>query len=129
MMHSDNQLIRILTIVLILGAVLFIFFAEMSHLDFKQTVTSAETIYIQGDGEISKQDNEPVTEYEEVISTEIDIAQTEDISNKSWADSSADNTNLKQVLDFEHITLLVANMNKNERERVLSNQDLFKLTH
>ena len=125
-MHSDNQLIRILTIVLILGAVLFIFFAEMSHLDSKQTVTSDETIYIQGDGEISKQDNEPVTEYEEVISTEIDIAQTEDISNKSWADSSADNTNLKQVLDFEHITLLVANMNENERDRVLSDQDLFK---
>ena len=102
-MHSDNQLIRILTIVLILGAVLFIFFAEMSHLDSKQTVTSDETIYIQGDGEISKQDNEPVTEFEEIISTEIDISQTEDISNKSWADSSADNTsadntNLKQVL-------------------------------
>ena len=131
MMHSDNQLIRILTIVLILGAVLFIFFAEISHLDSKPTVTSDETIYIQGDGEISKQDNEPVTEYEEVISTEIDIAQTEDISNKSWADSSADNTsadntNLKQVLDFEHITLLVANMNENERDRVLSDQDLFK---
>ncbi len=130
-MHSDNQLIRILTIVLILGAVLFIFFAEMSHLDSKQTVTSDETIYIQGDGEISKQDNEPVTEYEEVISTEIDIAQTEDISNKSWADSSVDNTsvdntNLKQVLDFEHIALLVANMNENERDRVLSDQDLFK---
>ncbi len=125
-MHSDNQLIRILTIVLILGAVLFIFFAEMSHLDSKQTVTSDETIYIQGDGEISKQDNEPVTEYEEVISTEIDIAQTEDISSKSWADSSADNTNLKQVLDFEHITLLVTNMNENERDRVLSDQDLFK---
>ena len=131
MMHSDNQLIRILTIALILGAVLFIFFAEMSHLDSKQTVTSDETIYIQGDGEISKQDNEPVTEYEEVISTEIDIAQTEDISNKSWADSSVDNTsvdntNLKQVLDFEHIALLVANMNENERDRVLSDQDLFK---
>ena len=125
-MHSDNQLIRILTIVLILGAVLFIFFAEMSHLDSKQTVTSDETIYIQGDGEISKQDNEPVTEIEEIISTEIDISQTEDISNKSWADSSADNTNLKQILDFEHITLLVANMNKNERDRVLSDQDLFK---
>ena len=130
-MHSDNQLIRILTIVLILGAVLFIFFAEMSHLDSKQTVTSDETIYIQGDGEISKQDNEPVTEIEEIISTEIDITQTEDISNKSWADSSVDNTsvdntNLKQVLDFEHITLLVANMNENERDRVLSDQDLFK---
>ena len=125
-MHSDNQLIRILTIVLILGAVLFIFFAEITHLDSKQTVTSDETIYIQGDGEISKQDNEPVTEYEEVISTEIDIAQTEDISNKSWADSSVDNTNLKQVLDFEHITLLVANMNESERDRVLSDQDLFK---
>ena len=126
MMHSDNQLIRILTIVLILGAVLFIFFAEMSHLDSKQTVTSDETIYIQGDGEISKQDNEPVTEFEEIISTEIDISQTEDISNKSWADSSADNTNLKQILDFEHITLLVANMNESERDRVLSDQDLFK---
>jgi len=125
-MHSDNQLIRILTMALILGAIVFIFFAEMSHLGYKQTITSDETIYIQGDGEISTQDNEPVTEHEEIISTEIDIAQTEDISDKNWAETSADNTNLKRILDFEHITLLVANMNKNERERVLSNQDLFK---
>ena len=128
MMHSENQLTRILAIALILGGVLFIFSAEISHLKSEQDLTSDETIYIQGDGEISTQDNEPVEEYEEIVPTEIDIPQTEeDINNNSnWADTSTDNTNLKQILDFEHITLLITNMNKNEREKVLSDQELFK---
>ena len=129
MMHSDNQLIRILTIVLILGGVLFIFSAEIAHLKSKQELTSGETIYIQGDEEvIPTQENELTEDYEEIIINEIDIPhnKSDASSDQNWADTSIENTNFEQTLDFEHIALLIANMNTNERDKVLSDQELFK---
>ena len=129
MTHSNNQLIRILTIVIILGAVLFIFIAQIKHLKSNQDLTSGETIYIQQDeGLLSTQDNEATEDYEEIVSNEIDAPEIKnDIDiNENWADTSIENINFEQTLDFEHITLLIANMNTNERERVLSDQELFK---
>ena len=129
MTHSNNQLIRILTIVIILGAVLFIFIAQIKHLKSNQDLTSGETIYIQQDeGLLSTQDNEATEDYEEIVSNEIDAPEIKnDIDiNENWADTSIESINFEKTLDFEHITLLIANMNTNERERVLSDQELFK---
>ena len=134
MANSNNQLTRILSIVLVLGSLLFIFFAEMSNLNSEKEITTDETIYIQDGGAISVQDDEELIEItEEVVSTDIDAQQTEediniqqteeDVENNNWANTTADNI---KPLDFEHITLLVANMNANERERVLADQNLFK---
>ena len=134
MANSNNQLIRILSIALVLGSLLFIFSAEMSHLKSKKEITTDETIYIQDGGAISVQDDkeliektEEVVSTNEVVSTDIDIPQAEqDIENNNWANTTADNIEYTKPLDFEHITLLVTNMNANERERVLADQNLFK---
>lgn len=138
MANSNNQLIRILSIVLVLGSLLFIFFAEMSNLKSEKEITTDETIYIQDGGAISVQDDEELIEIieEEVVSTDIDAQQIEedidtpqteeDIENNNWANTTLDNNEHTKPLDFEHITLLVANMNANERERVLADQNLFK---
>ena len=138
MANSDNQLTRILSIALVLGSLLFIFSAEMSHLKSKKEITTDETIYIQDGGAISVQDDKELIERtEEVVSTDIDIPQTEqdidipqteqDIENNNWANTTTENIEYtKPPLGFEHITLLVANMNANERERVLADQNLFK---
>ena len=128
-MHSDSQLIRILTVALILGGILFIFSAQIAHLKSKEDLTSGETIYIQADEEVvSVQDNELTEDYAEIITNEIDIPQTKDdtSSELNWADTSTENINIKQTLNFEHVSLLIANMNTNERDRVLSDQELFK---
>lgn len=129
MMHSNNQLIRILTITLVLGGVFFIFSAEISHLKSNQDLASGETIYIQGDEELVPTQNNELTEGdEEIISQQIDTQQLEDNTGieQNWADTSIENVNFEKTLDFEHVTLLVANMNTNERDRVLSDQELFK---
>ena len=128
MANSNNQSIRILSIALVLGSLLFIFSAEMSHLKSKKEITTDETIYIQDGGAISVQDDKELIEKtDEVVSTDIDIPQTEqDIENNNWANTTADNIEYTKPLDFEHITLLVANMNANERERILADQNLFK---
>ena len=134
MANSNNQLTRILSIALVLGGLLFIFSAEMSHLKSKKEITTDETIYIQDGGAISVQGNEELIEKteevvstNEVVSTDIDIPQAEqDIENNNWANTTADNIEYTKPLDFEHITLLVANMNANERERILADQNLFK---
>ena len=135
-MHSDSQLTRILTLALILGGILFIFSAQIAHLKSEQDLTSNETIYIQADEEVvATQDNELTEDYaeiisneEEIISNELDIAQIngDTSSEQNWADTSINNTNFQQALDFEHVALLITNMNTNERERVLSDQELFK---
>jgi parvulin-like peptidyl-prolyl isomerase len=134
MANSDNQLTRILSIALVLGGLLFIFSAEMSDLKSKKEITTDETIYIQDGGAISVQGDEELIEKteevvstNEVVSTDIDIPQAEqDIENNNWANTTADNIEYTKPLDFEHITLLVANMNANERERILADQNLFK---
>ena len=134
MANSNNQLIRILSIALVLGSLLFIFSAEMSHLKSKKEITTDETIYIQDGGAISVQGDEELIEKteevvstNEVVSTDIDIPQTEqDIENNNWANTTAENIEYTKPLDFEHITLLVANMNANEREKILADQNLFK---
>ena len=134
MANSDNQLTRILSIALVLGGLLFIFSAEMSDLKSKKEITTDETIYIQDGGAISVQDDkeliektEEVVSTNEVVSTDIDIPQAEqDIENNNWANTTADNIEYTKPLGFEHITLLVANMNANERERILADQNLFK---
>ena len=137
MANSDNQLTRILSIALVLGSLLFIFSAEMSHLKSKKEITTDETIYIQDGGAISVQDDKELIEKtEDVVSTDIDMLETEqdidipqteqDIENNNWANTTADNIEYTKPLDFEHITLLVANMNANERERILADQNLFK---
>ena len=134
MANSNNQLIRILSIAFVLGSLLFIFSAEMSHLKSKKEITTDETIYIQDGGAISVQGDEELIEKteevvstNEVVSTDIDIPQAEqDIENNNWANTTADNIEYTKPLDFEHITLLVANMNANERERILADQNLFK---
>jgi len=128
MANSDNQLTRILSIALVLGSLLFIFSAEMSHLKSKKEITTDETIYIQDGGAISVQDDKELIERtEEVVSTDIDMPQTEqDIENNNWANTTAENIEYTKPLDFEYITLLVVNMNANERERVLADQNLFK---
>ena len=134
MANSNNQLIRILSIALVLGSLLFIFSAEMSHLKSKKEITTDETIYIQDGGAISVQGDEELIEKteevvstNEVVSTDIDIPQAEqDIENNNWANTTAENIEYTKPLDFEHITLLVANMNANEREKILADQNLFK---
>ena len=128
MKNSDNQLIRILSIALVLGSLLLIFSAEMSHLKSKKEITTDETIYIQDGGTISVQDNTELTEEtEEIVSIDIDVPQAEqDIENNNWANTTVENIDYTKPLDFEHITLLVANMNANERERILADQNLFK---
>lgn len=134
MANSNNQLTRILSIALVLGSLLFIFSAEMSDLKSKKEITTDETIYIQDGGAISVQGDEELIEKteevvstNEVVSTDIDIPQAEqDIENNNWANTTADNIEYTKPLDFEHITLLVANMNANERERILADQNLFK---
>tara|TARA_B100000809_G_scaffold260112_1_gene306409 strand:+ start:77 stop:1165 length:1089 start_codon:yes stop_codon:yes gene_type:complete len=120
MANSNNQLTRILSIALVLGSLLFIFSAEMSHLKSNKEITTDETIYIQDDKEL-------IEKTDEVVSTDIDIPQTEqDIENNNWANTTAENIEYTKPLDFEHITLLVANMNANEREKILADQNLFK---
>jgi len=128
MKNSDNQLIRILSIALVLGSLLLIFSAEMSHLKSKKEITTDETIYIQDGGTISVQDNTELTEETElIVSIDIDVPQAEqDIENNNWANTTVENIDYTKPLDFEHITLLVANMNANERERILADQNLFK---
>ncbi len=134
MANSNNQLTRILSIALVLGSVLFIFLAEMSDLKSKKEITTDETIYIQDGGAISVQGDEELIEKteevvstNEVVSTDIDIPQAEqDIENNNWANTTAENIEYTKPLSFEHITLLVANMNANERERILADQNLFK---
>ena len=136
MLNSNNQLTRILTIGLILGSVLFITLAQIAHFKSKDNTFSGETIYIQQEGDalvqkekgaITTQDSEIAEQPEEIISTEIDIPQTEeDISNNNWAETSLENIGLEQVLNFEHISSLVTNMNANEKEKILSDQQLFK---
>ena len=103
MANSDNQLTRILSIALILGSLLFIFFAEMSNLKSEKEITTDETIYIQDGGAISVQDDEELIEIieEEVVSTDIDAQQIEedidtpqteeDIENNNWANTTLDN--------------------------------------
>ena len=136
MLNSNNQLTRILTIALVLGAVLFITLAQIAHFKSKDNAFSGETIYIQQEGDVLAQQEEGAIttqgsqiaeQPEEIISTEMEISQTEgDISNNNWAETSLENIGLEQVLDFEHISLLVTNMNTNEREKILSDQQLFK---
>jgi len=136
MLNSNNQLIRILAIGLVLGSVLFITLAQIAHFKSKDNAFSGETIYIQQEGDvlaqqeegaISTQGSQIAEQPEEIISTEMEISQTEgDISNNNWAETSLENIGLEQVLDFEHISLLVTNMNTNEREKILSDQQLFK---
>jgi parvulin-like peptidyl-prolyl isomerase len=134
MANSNNQFTRILSIALVLGGLLFIFLAEMSDLKSKKEITTDETIYIQDGGAITVQgDEELIEKTEEVVSTnevvftDIDIPQAEqDIENNNWANTTADNIEYTKPLGFEHITLLVANMNANERERILADQNLFK---
>ena len=136
MLNSNNQLTRILTIGLVLGSVLFITLAQIAHFKSKDNAFSGETIYIQQEGDalvqkekgvITTQDSEIAEQAEEIISTEIDIPQTEeDISNNNWAETSLENIGLEQVLNFEHISSLVTNMNANEKEKILSDQQLFK---
>ena len=136
MLNSNNQLTRILTIALVLGAVLFITLAQIAHFKSKDNTFSGETIYIQQEGDVLAQQEEGAIttqgsqiaeQPEEIISTEMEISQTEgDISNNNWAETSLENIGLEQVLDFEHISLLVTNMNTNEREKILSDQQLFK---
>jgi parvulin-like peptidyl-prolyl isomerase len=134
MANSNNQLTRILSIALVLGSLLFIFSAEMSDLKSKKEITTDEIIYIQDGGAISVQADEELIEKteevvstNEVVSTDIDIPQAEqDIENNNWANTTADNIEYTKPLGFEHITLLVANMNANERERILADQNLFK---
>ena len=136
MLNSNNQLTRILTIGLILGSVLFITLAQISHFKSKDNAFLGETIYIQQEGDvlaqqekgaITTQGSEIAEQPEEIISTEMEIPQTEeDISNNNWVETSLENIGLEQVLNFEHISLLVTNMNTNEREKILSDQQLFK---
>ena len=136
MLNSNNQLTRILTIALVLGSVLFITLAQIAHFKSKDNAFSGETIYIQQEGDvlvqqeegaITTQGSEIAEQPEEIISTEMEISQTEgDISNNNWAETSLENIGLEQVLNFEHISLLVTNMNTNEREKILSDQQLFK---
>jgi len=136
MLNSNNQLTRILTIALVLGSVLFITLAQIAHFKSEDNAFSGETIYIQQEGDalvqkekgvITTQDSEIAEQAEEIISTEIDIPQTEeDISNNNWAETSLENIGLEQVLNFEHISSLVTNMNTSEREKILSDQQLFK---
>ena len=134
MANSNNQFTRILSIALVLGSLLFIFSAEMSDLKSKKEITTDETIYIQDGGAITVQGDEELIEKteevvstNEVVSTDIDIPQAEqDIENNNWANTTADNIEYTKPLGFEHITLLVANMNANERERILADQNLFK---
>jgi len=136
MLNSNNQLTRILTIALVLGSVLFITLAQIAHFKSEDNAFSGETIYIQQEGDalvqkekgvITTQDSEIAEQAEEIISTEIDIPQTEeDISNNNWAETSLENIGLEQVLNFEHISSLVTNMNASEREKILSDQQLFK---
>jgi len=136
MLNSNNQLTRILTIGLVLGSVLFITLAQIAHFKSKDNAFSGETIYIQQEGDVLAQQEEGAIttqgsqiaeQPEEIISTEMEISQTEgDISNNNWAETSLENIGLEQVLDFEHISLLVTNMNTNEREKILSDQQLFK---
>ena len=137
MANSNNQLTRILSIALVLGSLLFIFFAEMSNLKSEKEITIDETIYIQDGGAISVQDDEELIERtEEVVSTDINAQQAEedidipqaeeDVENNNWSNTTADNIEYTKPLDFEHINLLVANMNTSERERVLADQNLFK---
>ena len=136
MLNSNNQLIRILAIGLVLGSVLFITIAQIAHFKSKDNTFSGETIYIQQEGDvlaqqekgaITTQGSQIAEQPEEIISTEMEISQTEgDISNNNWAETSLENIGLEQVLNFEHISLLVTNMNTNEREKILSDQQLFK---
>ena len=136
MLNSNNQLTRILTIGLVLGSVLFITLAQIAHFKSEDNAFSGETIYIQQEGDalvqkekgaITTQDSEIAEQPEEIISTEIDIPQSEeDISNNNWAETSLENIGLEQVLNFEHISSLVTNMNASEREKILSDQQLFK---
>ena len=136
MLNSNNQLTRILTIGLVLGSVLFITLAQIAHFKSKDNAFSGETIYIQQEGDVLAQQEEGAIttqgsqiaeQPEEIISTEMEISQTEgDISNNNWAETSLENIGLEQVLNFEHISSLVTNMNTNEREKILSDQQLFK---
>ena len=134
MANSNNQLTRILSIALVLGSLLFIFSAEMSDLKSKKEITTDETIYIQDGGAITVQGDEELIEKteevvstNEVVSTDIDIPQAEqDIENNNWANTTVENIEYTKPLSFEHITLLVANMNANERERIMADQNLFK---
>ena len=136
MLNSNNQLTRILTIGLVLGSVLFITLAQIAHFKSKDNTFSGETIYIQQEGDVLAQQEEGAIttqgsqiaeQPEEIISTEMEISQTEgDISNNNWAETSLENIGLEQVLNFEHISSLVTNMNASEREKILSDQQLFK---
>ena len=113
MLNSNNQLTRILTIGLVLGSVLFITLAQIAHFKSEDNAFSGETIYIQQEGDalvqkekgvITTQDSEIAEQAEEIISTEIDIPQTEeDISNNNWAETSLENIGLEQVLNFEQL--------------------------
>ena len=129
MRNSSSQLTRVLSIVLVLGGLFFIFSAQISH--FKSKENKEETIYIQDEGALSTQE-EAIAE-EQTVSTELvqditdfEITQNEeDASNGNWSVATEENL-FEQPLDFEHINLLVTNMNVNEREAILDNQDLFK---
>jgi len=98
MLNSNNQLTRILTIGLVLGSVLFITIAQIAHFKSKDNTFSGETIYIQQEGDVLAQQEEGAIttqgsqiaeQPEEIISTEMEISQTEgDISNNNWAETS-----------------------------------------
>ena len=53
--------------------------------------------------------------------------QTGDAStNIEWSKSSGHEAAANPQIDLDYVTLLLANMNQQEREKVLANQDLFK---
>ena len=126
MRNSKDQLMRVLTIGLVLGALLFIVAAEISYLQSGPTVDG--TIYIQEDGVttvVEEEDSREPLDIESVVTDSEIIESQKEPADNAWVSTVSDNLNFEKPIDIDHINLLITNMGPDERARVLGSSDLF----
>ena len=123
MQNSKDQLIRVMTLGLVFGALLFILAAEVNHLKSSQESEEDDaTIYIQEDGVTAVVINESSADSESGIITPKDEKKSENIQKPI----NKDDSKIQELpINFDHINLLITNMSLDERNQALASLDLF----
>ena len=123
MQNSKDQLIRVMTLGLVFGALLFILAAEVNHLKSSQESEEDDaTIYIQEDGVTAVIINESSADSESGIITTKDEKKSENIQEPI----NKDDSKIQELpINFDHINLLITNMSLDERNQALTSLDLF----
>ena len=115
MRNSKDQLMRVLTIGLVLGALLFIIAAEISHLQSGPAVDG--TIYIQEDGVttvVGEEDSSGPLDIESIVTDGEIIESEKESANNAWVSTVSDNLNFEKPIDIDHINLLIILLNKDK---------------